>query len=57
MKPLPPFVVYGTHAIENNEILDYKNDLTKLLDKIANNDIDLDLLGDFEHMNDYLAKL
>lgn len=56
MKPLPPFVVFGTHAMETDEILDNKNDLLKLLNLLINNKISVDEVGKYEHMNEYLTK-
>lgn len=56
MKPLPPFVVFGTHAIETDEILDYKNDLHTLLNLLINNELDVDEAGRCEIMNEFLIK-
>ena len=56
MKPLPPFVVFGTHAIKMDEILDYKNDLLALLNLLINKDFDVDEAVKCEYMNDYLIK-
>ena len=55
MKPLPPFVVHGTHAIETDEILDAKNDLLKLLDLLMNSEINLEAAGKYEYINEYLS--
>jgi glutathione-regulated potassium-efflux system ancillary protein KefG len=56
MKPLPPFVVFSTHAIETDEILDYKNDLHALLNLLISNELDLDEAGRCEFLNEYLIK-
>ena len=57
MKPLPPFVVYGSHAIETDEILDSKNDLLKLINLLIKNELSVDEAGKEEYMNEYLTKL
>lgn len=56
MKPLPPFVVHGTHAIELDEALDYKNELLKLLNSFMNNEISAADAESFEYLNDFLIK-
>ena len=57
MKPLPPFVVYGSHALETEEILDSKNDLLKLFNLLIKNEFSVEEAGKEEYMNDYLSKL
>ena len=56
MKPLPPFVVHGSHAIEKDEVFDFKNDMLKFLNDVINNKINLDDAGSFEFINDFIAK-
>lgn len=56
MRPIPPFVVHGTHAIEKDEILESKNDLVELLKKFTSNSIDIDELSNYEDLNDYVSK-
>ncbi len=56
MKPLPPFVVYGTHAIEKDEVLRHKEDLFYFLDQLINNQINGEILENFEYLNDFIAK-
>lgn len=56
MKPLPPFVVHGTHAMEKQEVLDYKKELMSLLWGLSNNEFDLEEAGRFEYLNDFLIK-
>ena len=55
MKPLPPFVVHGSHAIETNEIRAYKKDLQKLLDELINNVFNADRAVKYEYLNDYIT--
>jgi glutathione-regulated potassium-efflux system ancillary protein KefG len=57
MKPLPPFVVYGSHAIETDELLDSKNDLLKLINLLIKNKISVEEAAKEEYMNEYLSKL
>lgn len=57
MNPLPPFVVHSTHALDMDEILDYKNTLRKLLNALISNTIKPEDLKDYAYMNDYLSKL
>ncbi|NOQ25874.1 MAG: hypothetical protein GQ564_10975 [Bacteroidales bacterium] len=56
MIPLPPFVVHGTHAIENDGILDYKNDYYKILQEIIDEKIDKEKASKLKYLNDYLMK-
>ena len=55
MKPLPPFVIHGSHAIESNEVRSYKNDLLKLLSELINNEFKVDKAVKHEYLNDYLT--
>lgn len=54
MKPLPPFVVHGTHALETDELLDSRNDLLRLFNQMINNEFRADEAGKYDYMNDYL---
>jgi glutathione-regulated potassium-efflux system ancillary protein KefG len=56
MKPLPPFVVHGTHVLEMDEALDYKNNLLKLLRSFINNELKAEDVGEMEYLNDLLIK-
>ena len=55
MKPMPPFVVHGSHAIEKNEVLEFKEDLVKLLKGLVSDEISPDDLSQFEFSNHYIA--
>jgi glutathione-regulated potassium-efflux system ancillary protein KefG len=55
MKPLPPFVVHGTHALETDELLDSRNDLLRLFNQMINNNFRADEAGKYDYMNDYLT--
>jgi glutathione-regulated potassium-efflux system ancillary protein KefG len=56
MRPLPPFVVHGTHAIETDGILDHKNQLKRLLKQLNNNEFNIEKALSFEYLNDYITK-
>ena len=56
MKPLPPFVIHGTHIMEMDEILDYKNDLHNLLTLLTGNEMNVDEAGRYEYINEYFVK-
>jgi len=57
MRPLPPFVVHSTHAIEKSEVLHYKKDLLKLIERLKSNQIDPEEVGSFEFINEYITHL
>ena len=57
MKPLPPFVVHGSHGISTVELEEHKVQLVKLLDAFMKNDVKIDELEQIDYMNDYLVKL
>jgi len=54
MIPLPPFVIHGTHAIEQDEILNYKKDYFKLLELIVKNELDVERAVKLDYFNNYL---
>ena len=54
MIPLPPFVVFGTHAINEEELDNYKFNYHQLLKRIVNDRIDLDEIKKHETLNEYL---
>lgn len=56
MIPLPPFVVHGTHAIETDEILDFKNQYFKLLEAFSKDKVDIEKAKSHEYLNDYLKE-
>ena len=56
MTPLPPFVVHGTHAIETDEILDYKKDYYHILQKMAVDEFSIEKARELDYLNDYLIK-
>lgn len=55
MRALPPFVVYGSHAIEIHEILKHKADLIRILQLFAKDEIDIEAVEKLESLNDYLT--
>lgn len=56
MIPLPPFVVHGTHALERDRILDYKNDYYKLLQEIIDEKFDKEKASKLIYLNEYLNR-
>jgi len=56
MKPLPPFVIHATHAIETDGILDSKIDYYKILQKILEDNFDIEKAKPLKYLNDYLNK-
>ncbi len=54
MISMPPFVVHGSHSIEENEVREHKKELMKLCDQFKNDRFDLEKAMSFEYMNDYL---
>ncbi len=54
MVPLPPFVVHGTHALEPDEVLDYKNDYFNILKLVNANKLDVERAAKLDYLNDYL---
>ncbi len=54
MKPLPPFVVHASHAMEPGELSIYKQEYFQLLQIMAEDDFDFDKAGNLEYLNDYL---
>ncbi|WP_075590767.1 NAD(P)H-dependent oxidoreductase [Labilibacter marinus] len=56
MKPLPPFVVHGTHAIELTEVKKEKVNLLKLLYELTNDNFSFEEAEKYEYLNDYITK-
>ena len=56
MITLPPFVVHGTYAMEQEELLSYKNAYMSLLQGIQSNKIDSSIAQGYEYLNEYLIK-
>jgi glutathione-regulated potassium-efflux system ancillary protein KefG len=54
MVPLPPFVVYGTHAIEKEELQAYKNSYHRLLKNIVADKIDIKKMDTYESLLEYI---
>ena len=54
MIPLPPFVVYGTHGIEKEDLDNYKNNYFQLLKNFSEDNMDFEMLKRFDSMNEYL---
>jgi len=57
MKPLPPFAVHGSHGIKKEEVAAHKKDLLKLMDKLISNQVNIENIGGFDYINDYIANL
>ncbi|TKG89605.1 NAD(P)H oxidoreductase [Puteibacter caeruleilacunae] len=57
MTALPPFVVHGTHAIEDKEIQQYKNQYFRLLELLATKNVDVNKVTSYKYLNDYLKEL
>jgi glutathione-regulated potassium-efflux system ancillary protein KefG len=55
MKPLPPFVVFGSHDLETDESAAYKHDLLHILEELINDRIDLENVAEHEFLNDYVT--
>lgn len=53
MISLPPFVVHGTHAIDKEELEQFRKDYFDLLDIIKNDQINIDKALTLEYLNDY----
>ncbi|PLX12537.1 MAG: hypothetical protein C0597_13085 [Marinilabiliales bacterium] len=56
MITLPPFVVHGTHAMEDDKILDFKNDYVGLLKTIVDDKLDIEKVRKLDYLNHYLIK-
>ena len=54
MVPLPPFVVYGTHAIEDDMLHKHKNDYIKLLNEFVEESFSIDAATRYKSLNDYI---
>lgn len=50
---LPPFVIHGTHNIERKELLEARQTYHTLLNKLANDEIDLEKALDVHYLNDF----
>lgn len=55
MSILPPFIVYGTHAIELSEVVKQKRIYSELLRQLTKGEFDRDEALKFEHLNDYVT--
>jgi len=51
---LPPFVVHGTHAMENEQINSHKKNYFKLLEHIIADELDVNNALEHSYLNDYL---
>jgi glutathione-regulated potassium-efflux system ancillary protein KefG len=56
MKTLPPFVIYGCHDIEIDEVLDHRNELLKLLDGFINGEINTENTNSLEYLNNFFIE-
>lgn len=56
MKPLPPFVVYGSHAIEKHEVVAYRQNYLQLLNSIINNEFKYEEVQKTNSLNDLLTQ-
>ena len=56
MLPLPPFVVHGTHAIENAELIDARISYFELLGHISENKLMVANAQKLNYLNDYLTE-
>jgi len=56
MIALPPFIVYGTHAINMHEIKDYQKNYRKLLNDIVQEKFDLEKMMSYDSLNDYIVE-
>ena len=56
MIPLPPFVVYGTHAMETDSLLDYRNNYFELLQELIDERIDIEEIRKLDYLNEYLIR-
>lgn len=52
---LPPFVVYGTHLIQVNQVEAHQQSLYKLLDDLQNDRVDIANAQQLAGLNDYLT--
>lgn len=55
MIALPPFIVYGTHAIEKAELEEYRESYHQLLNSIVNDSFDVEKAKEYDSLNDYLT--
>ncbi len=55
MIPLPPFIVFGSHAIQKSEVKTQTDELLRFLEKVRSGDFDLVRARDLEYLNDYLT--
>jgi len=53
---LPPYVVHGTHSISKEGVLKHRENYSKLLTGLVNDEIDLKALEKMEYFNQYLSK-
>lgn len=53
MIPLPPFVVHGTHALDNNDLQQYKTIYHKLLTYISEDKPEIEKLLKLDYLNSY----
>ena len=56
MIPLPPFVVFGGHAIEPQEVQDQALDLMNFLKQLGSGKCNMDKVAKVEYLNEYLVK-
>lgn len=56
MQTIPPFVVHGTHAVDNNDIEYHKQLLHALFKDFTNNTFDLNKALKHNYINEYISK-
>ncbi|WP_083634519.1 NAD(P)H-dependent oxidoreductase [Saccharicrinis aurantiacus] len=55
MITLPPFIVYGTHAIELPEVMKQKRIYSELLRQLAEDEFEVEAALEYEDLNDYIT--
>lgn len=53
---LPPFAVHGTHLLSPSDLADYARLYQTLLEKLAQNDFDVDAMSKYDYLNDWLTE-
>ncbi|HPD57183.1 MAG TPA: NAD(P)H-dependent oxidoreductase [Smithellaceae bacterium] len=53
---LPPYAVHGTHLLSPSDLADYARLYQTLLEKLAQNDFDVDAMSKYDYLNDWLTE-
>jgi glutathione-regulated potassium-efflux system ancillary protein KefG len=53
---LPPFAVHGTHLLTANDLTNYAHLYQRLLEKLAQDDFEVDAMSKHNYLNDWLTE-